>query len=319
LLRDVLEKGAGAMNAIVRAPGALLSGLLIGGYQGARKGADADFSIKPESVALAVVVSNAILSLAKGAIAGYLLLGPAGAMATGLKEAGESSIDLYLFVKGGSAKVVGQDMTAALNEKVEGGEGALSGGFTGAVAGATSGTRAGLKTGYQEGQAAASGIIEGLKEIPKEFEGAGELKGPFWKRALSVASGVLTAAFAAPAGLALALLKGSKGDKAVSPSARYGAAAASGALAGGAAGSFLGPVGIVVGAGLGALAGLIGPTSRKGFEAKLSSSLRRASADDSDMGSEVGNNRRDLLQRLVTGTVSGTRQGWDAGKVLLGS
>jgi hypothetical protein len=58
---------------------------------------------------------------------------------------------------------------------------------------------------------------------------------------------------------------------------------------------------------------MVGPTSKKGFEAKTASSLARAKADDGDMDSEVGNNRRDLLQKVVTGAVSGARQGWDAG------
>ena len=317
LLRDIVERGAGVVTAAFKVPNALLAGVTVGTYQGARKGGDADHTIDPKSVALGVTVANAGASVLKGAGLGLLTLGPAGAATFALKEAGESTLDLYLFVKGGSARAVGEEMAAAIDSKVGAGEGALKGAWNGAVAGTVTGTRAGVKVGYREGQGMASGVIEGLKEIPREFEGAGELKGPFWKRALSVAAGALGAAFAAPAGLVLSLLKGKEGEKTVSPGKRLAASAASGALMGGLAGSFLGPVGIVVGAGVGAAVGLVGPTSKKGFEARLGSSLKGAAADDGDMGSEVANNRRDLVQKVVTGAVAGSRQGWDAGKGLV--
>jgi hypothetical protein len=317
LLRDIVEKGAGVVSAIAKVPGGLISGLTVGTYQGARKGANADFTIRPESVALGVVTANAVQGVAQGLISGFLLLGPAGALAGTVKELGESGVGLYLFVKGGSAKAVGEQMAAAIDQKVQPGEGPFEGGIHGAIAGTVSGVKAGAKTGFQEGQAAASGVIEGLKEIPREFSGAQELKGPFWKRALSLASGVASAAFAAPMGLALSLMKGTNGDKTVSTGVRYAASTASGALMGCLAGTVMGPVGMLVGAGVGAVVGMLGPTSKKGFEAGLESSLARARADDGDMGSEVGNNRRDLVQTIVTGTVSGARQGWDAGAGLL--
>jgi hypothetical protein len=62
--------------------------------------------------------------------------------------------------------------------------------------------------------------------------------------------------------------------------------------------------------------GLLGPTNSRAFEAKLASSLARSQSDDTDMGSEIGNKRRDLVQKVITGTVSGARQGWDAGAAL---
>lgn len=316
LLRDIVERGAGVLGAATRIPGSLISGLAVGTYQGARKGTNAQFQVKPESVALGVVACNAVQSVAKGMISGYLLLGPAGALVSTAKEIGESGAGLYLFVKGGSAKVVGQDLAAAINAKVAPGEGGWEGAFHGATAGSVAGIKTGAKTGFQEGRAAASGVIEGLKEIPREFSDARELKGPFWKRALATAAGALGAVFAAPAGLALSLLKGLNGEKEASTVGRYAMATASGALIGGLAGSLMGPPGILIGAGVGAVAGLLGPTSRKGFEARLASSLARAKADDGDMGSEVGNNRRDLLQKVVTGVASGARQGWDAGSAL---
>lgn len=313
LLRDIVEKSAGVISAATRIPSALVSGLAVGTYHGARKGADANFQVRPESVALGVVACNALQSVARGMIGGYLLLGPAGALVTTSKEVGESGVGLYLFVKGGAAKVVGQDLAAAINTKVAPGEGGLEGAYHGALAGAAAGVKSGAKTGFQEGRAAVSGVLEGLKEIPREFSDARELQGPLWKRAISAVSGALTAAFAAPAGLALSLLKGLNGERDASVSGRYAMATATGALMGGLAGSLLGPVGVLVGAGAGALAGLLGPTSKKGFEAKLASSLTRAKSDDGDLGSEVGNNRRDLLQKVVTGLASGARQGWDAG------
>ena len=313
LIRDVVEKGVGVINAVTRLPESLISGLAIGGYQGARKGADENYTIRPESVATGLVVSNTLQSVAQGAIGGYLLLGPAGALANAAKEAGQASFSTYLFVKGGAAKEMGQEMTDAINKRVESGVGGVEGGFKGAYAGSVSGVKAGAKTGFQEGRAAASGAIEGLKEIPREFKDANSLEGPFWKRVLSAASGVLSAAFAAPAGLAMSLLKGKTGDKDVSAVARIASSAAGGAVIGGLAGSFAGPIGIAIGAGVGATVALLGPTSRASFAEETEKSLLRAKADDGDMGSEVGNNRRDLVQKVITGTVSGVRQGWDSG------
>jgi hypothetical protein len=317
LVRDIVEKTAGVISAAVRLPNSVVAGLTVGGYQGGRKGHHEEFTIKPESVAVGVTVANAATSVAKGAALGFLTLGPAGAATFAVKEGAESSLNLYLFVKGGSAKDVGEEMAQAIDGKVEAGGGAIKGAWKGAVAGTVSGTKAGAKAGFQEGRGTASGVLEGLKEIPREFEGAGELRGPLWKRALATAAGALSAALAAPAGLVLALMKGKQGDKVVSTGGRLAASAVGGALMGGLAGAALGPVGVVVGAGTGAVAGLLGPSSKKSFDAHLTSSLRRAQADDGDMGSEVANNRRDLVQKVVTGALSGTRQGWDAGKELL--
>ncbi len=313
LIRDVVEKTAGVISAAGRIPQSLISGLAIGGYQGARKGASADYVINPKSVATGLVVSNALQSIAQGAIGGYLLLGPAGAMANAAKEAGQAGFNTYLFVKGGSAKEMGQEMAQAINARVDSGVGGVEGGFKGAVAGSVSGVKSGAKTGFQEGRATASGAIEGLKEIPREFKEADGLKGPWWKRVLGAATGVLSAAFATPAGLAMSLLKGKDGDKDVSTAARLVASAASGAILGGLAGSFAGPIGIAVGAGIGAVVSLVGPSSKASFEERTEASLQRAKADDGDMGSEVGNHRRDLVQKVITGAASGARQGWDAG------
>jgi hypothetical protein len=128
---------------------------------------------------------------------------------------------------------------------------------------------------------------------------------------------VARAVFAAPVGLALSLLKGKNGEKTLSAPARFATAAAGGALMGALAGSLLGPLGALAGAGAGALAGLLGPGPSRGFEAHLRTSLARSKSDDTDMGSTIGNRRRDLVQKLITGTLSGARQGWDSGACLL--
>lgn len=309
----------GLFTAVTGVPGNLLSGLAIGGYQGGRRGADASFEIKPESVALGLAAGNALQGLAKGAATGFLLLGPAGAAAAVVKDAAQASVGLYLFVKGGSARAVGAELAGSIDHRVVAGGGALKGTLRGAVAGSTTGVKAGFRTGYAEGRGTTAGVLEGLAEIPKEFSAAQELKGPAWKQLLSAAAGALGAVFAAPAGIALSLLKGPTGEKPAPSAARLGAAAASGALMGGLAGAALGPVGIAVGAGVGALVGLAGPTARESFDDGLSKSLARARSDDGDLGSEVANTRRDMFQKLVTGGVSGIRQGWDAGAGLLGS
>ena len=312
-VRDVVEKAFGVIGAVGRLPESVISGLAIGGYQGARKGANTDYTIKPEAVATGLVVSNALQSVAQGAIGGYLLLGPAGALANAAKEAGQSGASLYLFVKGGSAKKMGEAMASAINAKVDPGIGGVEGAFKGAFAGTTSAVKSGTQTGFQEGRAAASGALEGLKEIPREFKEADGLKGPFWKRVLQTTTGVLSAVFAAPAGLAMSLLKGKSGDKDVSTGMRIASSAASGALIGAAAGVLAGPVGIAIGAGVGAVVSLLGPSSKAKFAESTEASLKRAKSDDGDMGSQIANDRRDLVQKVITGTVSGARQGWDSG------
>lgn len=313
LLRDIVEKGAGVIGAVSRLPSSIVAGLAVGGYQGGRRGADADFVVDPKSVALGVITCNALQGLAQGAATGLILFGPSGAATAALKEAGQSAVGLYMFVKGGAAEVVGKEMASAIDGAVKPGEGGFQGVAAGAWAGTVSGTKVGTKTGYQEGRATASGVLEGLKEVPREFAQAEGPQGPLWKRVLSVAAGVVTAAFAAPVGLALSLMKGQDGQKAAHPAARYGTTAATGALMGGLAGSALGPVGIMVGAGIGAVAGMLSPASKPTFDNELSTSIARSTSDDGDLGSELANHRRDLVQKVVTGTLSGARQGWDSG------
>ena len=313
VVRDVVEKLGGALGAVKRIPASLLAGVAIGGYHGARKGADEHHTINPKNVALGVAAINTLEDVARSALVGGILLGPAGAIANATKDAAGSGLKLYLFVKGGSAAEIGKQMTSAIDAGVEAGEGAVEGALHGAFAGTKSAVKSGVQTGYQEGRAGFSGIIEGLEEIPREFSHAKGLDGSLWRRALSVASGVVSAAFAAPVGLALSVLKGADGAKTVSKPARVGVAAASGAVVGAAAGALLGPLGILVGAGVGAVVGLLGPGAKKGFEAQLGSSLARSKSDDGDMGSEIGNRRRDLTQKVITGALSGARQGWDAG------
>lgn len=311
-VRDVVEKAFGVFNAAGRIPQSFISGLAVGGFQGARKGSKLDTTVKAESVAIGLVACNALQSVAQGAIGGYLLLGPTAALINGAKEAGQAGFNTYLFVKGGSAKEMGEEMAAAINAKVEPGAGGVEGAFKGALAGSTSGVKAGAKTGFAEGRGTASGVLEGLKEIPREFAQADGLKGPFWKRILSSVTGALSAALAAPAGLAVSVIAGAEGKK-VPTALRLTTSAASGALLGGLAGAFAGPVGIALGAGVGAVASLLGPSSKTKFVEETASSLKRAQADDGDLGSEVGNNRRDLVQKVITGTLSGARQGWDSG------
>ena len=231
VVRDVVEKAFGVFNAAGRIPQSFISGLAVGGFQGARKGSKTDYTVKAESVAIGLVASNALQSVAQGALGGYLLLGPTAALVNGAKEAGQAGFNTYLFVKGGSAREMGKEMAEAINAKVEPGAGGVEGAFKGAFAGSTSGVKAGAKTGFAEGRGTASGILEGLKEIPREFRQADELKGPFWKRVLSSVTGALSAVFAAPAGLAMAVIGGAQGKK-VPTALRLAASAASGALLG---------------------------------------------------------------------------------------
>ena len=312
LIRDIVERGAGVVGSVMRVPGSLISGLSIGGYQGARKGADADFEITPKSVATGLVASSALQSLAQGAITGYLLLGPVGSALSAGKEIAQSSVGLYLFVKGGSAVEMGKQMAGDIDAKVSGGEGGFRGGLRGAGAGAISAVRSGASTAYQENRGAASGVLDGLAEIPREFKTARGPGGKAWRQALTVAAGAVGAAMALPAGIVMSLFKGKASETEVSAPIRYATGAASAALVGAAAGSVFGPPGIIVGGAIGAVIGLLGPASKKEFVAGIDESVNRARANDGDMGSAISNGRRDLVQKLIVGTTAGARQGWDA-------
>ncbi len=312
VVRDIVERGAGVVGSVMRVPGSLISGLGIGGYQGAKKGADAEFEITPKSVATGLVASSALQSLAQGAITGYLLLGPVGAALSAGKEAAEASVGLYLFVKGGSAEEMGKRMAGDINAKVTGGEGGFRGGLRGAGAGAVSAVRSGASTAYQENRGAASGVLDGLAEIPQEFKKAKGPRGKAWRQALTVAAGTVSAAMALPAGIVMSLIKGKEADTDVSAPVRYATGVASATLVGGLAGAVFGPPGVIVGGAIGAVIGLLGPASKKDFVAGIDESVNRARANDGDMGSAISNERRDLVQKIIVGTTSGVRQGWDA-------
>lgn len=316
LLRNIVEKSAGVIGAVSRIPTSIVAGLTVGGYQGGRKGADPSYEIQPESVAIGVVTTTLITEVAQAAVSGYMMGGLSGSLAQGLYKGATESVGTYLFIKGGSAGKMAQEMTEAISAKVQPGAGSFSGVYRGAIAGTGSAVTTGAQTGYQEGRAAASGVLEGLKEVPKEFSQGRRLKGSFIRQAFSTACGVASALISAPAGLALALLKGPKASLTPSPGIRKLLSVASGAVIGGLAGLTLGPVGIVAGAALGAGLGLAGPGASRGFDAKLKSSLDRARADNTNLGSDIANNRRDLVERGITGTLSGARQGWDSGVAL---
>lgn len=312
LVRDVVEKVGGALGAVSRVPGSFISGLAVGGYQGVRQGIDPNFEITPKSCATGLVACNAAQGLMIGAAGAFAVMGPLGAAASVAKDSVGAGVRTYMFVKGGSAGAMGAGMADSIDSSVADGEGALQGLSRGAWAGAKSAARGAARTGYLEGHAAASGMAEGCQEVARHYGESKSTKGlGLFRRLGAVVAGTLSAAMAAPVAAAFA----APTPQLQEPGRlkRLGLSALSGAALGAAAGSLGGLVGVAVGAGLGAVAGLLGPASKEGFTTKVGASVEKARADDTDLGDDIANRRRDLVQRTITGLASGARQGWNSG------
>ena len=88
--------------------------------------------------------------------------------------------------------------------------------------------------------------------------------------------------------------------------------AASTALVGVAAGALGGIPGMALGAVVGAAVGLIGPSTKSAFVDNVSRSIERAEQNDSDLGHQVGNKYRDIIQGTGVGGLAGMRGAWDA-------
>lgn len=314
MFQDAVEKVAGLAFGLIRTPGALVSGTLVGAYHGARSGANAEHVVTPKSVSLGMVSTNVVEGLIKAGAGGFWLLGPTGAAIGLAQEAAFEAADVFMFIKGGAANEIGTKVHTALSERVAPGEGLISGGAKGLAAGAVSATKAGAISGFNEGKGAIAGTFEAVREIPSEAKLAKPLPSGVLRKIGGAVAGVVGAALAAPAGLAFGLLK-STSDSGEPPSQtkRKLAAVGSAAAAGAAIGYLAGPLGIAVGGALGAVVGLVGGTSREEFSDGVAQSIARSQHDDTDLQHEVGNKYRDIIQGTGVGGLAGLRQGWDSG------
>jgi hypothetical protein len=218
-----------------------------------------------------------------------------------------------MFVKGGSAGEMGRRLADDINGSVDSQDGRWKGLLKGSWSGGVSAAKGAAITGFYEGRAATSGIFEGVTQIRTEFSAAKAPTGKRWVKTAKRLAGLVSATISAPAGLAHALLSTKKSSKqSVSRWQTLAVAAANGALVGAAVGSLGGPLGSAIGAGAGALTGLVSPAAQKTFVSQVKASVAQAQVNDGDMGHEITNKRRDLVQAALVGLGSGARAGWDA-------
>ena len=312
-VRDFVEKAGGVIGGVTRVPGSFVSGLLVGGLHGRRRGADSDYQTDPLAAATGLVICKAAQGMVTGMATAYMVLGPLGAAASLVKETASSSFSTYMFIKGGSAGEMGRRVATDIDGSVDNGEGAVKGLFKGAWAGGISAAKGAAVTGYYEGRAATSGSLQGLSQVKTEYsEAQAPSGGPLARTAKRVAAAV-AAVISAPAGLAHGLLANrQEQSQELSTVKRLSIAAANGAVVGAAVGLLGGPLGAAVGGAVGAVLGLLSPAASKKFAQGIVQSMARAKAKDTDLGHEIANRRRDLVQSVIVGSAAGARQGWDA-------
>lgn len=310
LAQNAAEKVAGVAMAALRVPGALVGGTLVGGYSGAVMGHNEDHGVTPESVSKGMVVLNVAEGLVKSGVAGFMVAGPTGALVGIGQEIVQESADLFMFVKGGGANFMGQTVFDTLTEKVDAGGGLLKGGARGMAFSAVSATKAGAVTGMNEGKGAVAGTVEAFREIGAEIREAKPLSGNPLLKMARAAAGAVSAVMAGPAGLAVGLLQ-STSEKEISPTKQKLLAAGATAATGVAVGAFVGPLGMAVGGAVGALIGLLSAGSKDGFVPEIQRSVSRAKSDDGDLGHDVANKYRDIIQGTGVGGLAGMRAGWD--------
>ena len=68
---------------------------------------------------------------------------------------------------------------------------------------------------------------------------------------------------------------------------------------------------MAVGGAVGALIGLLSAGSKDGFVPEIQRSVSRAKSDDGDLGHDVANKYRDIIQGTGVGGLAGMRAGWD--------
>lgn len=317
VIRDLVERASGVVTAVTRIPANFVSGVLVGGIQGARRGGNGEPTA--ESSAVGQVALNTVQNTVIAAATGFAVAGPVGAAINVATDSVGTGAGIYCFVKNGGAKEMGQHLNEAIEKSVKPGEGVVTGFVKGAVAGGGRGTTGAAKTGFREGKGTAAGVIDGLGETLKEFARAKAPKKNVVLAALGTGLGVVRGAMSGPTGAALSLFyKPATNEIKPSTATRLAVSAGTGAATGAAIGMLAGPVGAAVGAGVGALFNLLGPTSKQSFADKIARSVRRARRAEDDLGSEVANNNRNMMQGIIVGGLAGVRHGWDSGAELKG-
>ena len=311
-VQGTAEKVMGVAMAAFRVPGSLVGGTIVGGYSGAAMGHSQDHGVTPEGVSKGMVVVNVAEGLVKSGVAGFMVAGATGALVGIGQEVVQESADLFMFVKGGGANYMGQTVYDTLQKKVEPGGGLVKGGARGMVFSAVSSTKAGATTGFNEGKGTVVGTVEAFREVGNELREAKPVQGNLLQKVARAIAGTVGAVLSGPAGLAIGLVQStSDSDQEMSLKKQRVLSVGATAVAGIAAGAFGGPVAMVIGGLLGAGAGLLSAGSKDGFVPVVQGSLTRAKHDDEDLGHEVANKYRDIIQGTGVGGLAGMRAGWD--------
>ena len=311
MIREVFEGTVGVANAAYRIPASIVSGAVVGGYQGVRKGLNKDYEVSPRSAAVSHITVSTVQGQLQAGVVGFLLGGPAGAITNMALDSLSAGPGVYVFIKGGSAEETGSRLSTAINKSVKSGEGVVVGLAKGIGAGVVSSVQAAGVTGFREGKGMASGLIEGTSALPGEFAKLKKPKGPLLRSALASTMGVASSVLSGAAGAVLPLISGRETQ---SPSLlkRLAVSAATGAATGAAIGAFGGPTGMVIGGGVGLLLSLAGPAPTKNFAKNVLESVQSQDRNDDDLGSEIANNNQSLFQSVFVGFSAGATDGWNA-------
>ena len=312
IVRDVVEKTSGVVGSLFKAPQSMLSGTALGGYHGRRRGLDAEVSTPVKELALQMYMGNALQSTVAGGVGALVVGGPAAAAASVAKDVAVNGAKLAVYKKFGKPGSMSRRMAAKIDDKVDGGEGALKGTTKGAWAGGTSAAKGGAIIGFRHGRGTASGLIEGATELDDEVRQAQKPAGGLARKIAASATGGVNGLLSVPAGVVQGLTARHTPTIKENRNRQILATVAGGAVVGSAAGILGGPVGLAIGAGVGAVTGLVSSAFNERLVQEVDESLERARKNDTDMGDEETNSRRDLVQNVIVGTAAGVRAGWDA-------
>jgi hypothetical protein len=298
-------------NAAYKIPASIVSGAVVGGYQGIRRGLDKDYEVTPRSAALSHITVSTTQGQLQAAVLGFMLGGPAGAITNMALDGLSAGPGVFVFIKGGSAEETGDRLASAFNKNIQGGEGVVSGLAKGIGTGVVSSVQAAAVTGYREGKGMASGLVEGTTALPEEFGKVQKPRGPLIRTAVASGLGVASSVLSGATGAILPLVSGKK-NAPPGIVKRLAVTAASGAAVGALAGSFGGPIGMAVGGGVGMLLNLAGPAPKREFAEKVLDSVKQQNQEPGDLGSEIANNNQSMFQSVFVGFASGVTNGWNA-------
>lgn len=234
-----------------------------------------------------------------------------GAAASMVTDGIGAGTGIYLFVKNGSAKEVGERLATAIDESVDSSDGGVKGAVKGMGSAAVASAKAAAVTGWREGKGTGSGVVEGVKAARRQISLTRLPKEGLLKSSAKLALGVATGIMAAPAGVVTALATPVDQKESIGPVKRLVIAGASGAALGASVGFLGGPLGVAIGAGIGAAINLFGPASREKFSTHVMRVVRHTERRKEDLGSDIANNNSALFSKGIIGAAAATARAWN--------